>query len=74
MSLSVPSISSTSSQSNSPVTYHSPAEARLVSHFRRYIVTRLVPKNIEDNYGVGSSPMRDIFEDEATRFPPVRSI
>jgi hypothetical protein len=74
MSLSVPSVSSTSSQSNSPVTYHSPAEARLVSHFRRYIVTRLVPKNIEDNYGVGSAPIRDIFEDEATRFPPVRSI
>jgi hypothetical protein len=74
MSLSVPSVSSTSSQSNSPVTYHPPAEGRLVSHFRRYVVTRLVPKNIEDNYGVGSAPIRDIFEDEATRFPPVRSI
>jgi hypothetical protein len=74
MTLSVPSISSASSQSNSPITYHSPAEGRLVSHFRRYVVTRLVPKNIEDNYGVGSAPIRDMFEDEATRFPPVRSI
>jgi hypothetical protein len=32
-----------------------------------------VPKNIEDNYGVGSTPIRDMFEEEATRFPPVRS-
>lgn len=74
MSLSVPSVSSASSQASTPVTHYPPAEGRLVSHFRRYIVTRLVPKNIEDNYGVGSTPMRDIFEDEAARFPPVRSI
>lgn len=74
MSLSVPPASSTSSQSSTPVTYFSAAEGRLVSHFRRYIVTRLVPKHIEENYGVGSIPIRDVFEDEATRFPPVRSI
>ena len=74
MTLSVPSVSATSSQSSSPLTYFSPAEGRLVSHFRRYIVTRLVPKNIKDNYGVGSAPLSDIFEDEATRFPPVSSV
>lgn len=74
MSLSVPSVSSTSSQASTPVTYYPPAEGRLVSHFRRYIVTRLVPRNIEENHGVGSAPIRDIFEDEATRFPPVSSI
>jgi hypothetical protein len=74
MSLSIPSTSSASSQSSTPITHFPAAEGRLVAHFRRYIVTRLVPKNIEDIYGVGSVPMRDIFEDEATRFPPVRSI
>jgi hypothetical protein len=72
MSLTVPPHSSTSSQASTPVTYISAAESRLVSHFRRYIVTRLVPKNIEDNYGIGSPPIRDIFENEAARFPPVR--
>jgi len=74
MSLSIPSASSTSSQSSTPVTNFPAAEGRLVAHFRRYIVTLLVPKHIEDIYGVGSVPMRDIFEDEATRFPPVRGI
>jgi hypothetical protein len=74
MSLSIPSTSSASSQSSTPVTYFSAAEGRLVSHFRRYIVTLLVPKNIEDIYGVGSVPIRDIFEDEATRFPPVSGV
>lgn len=72
MSLTMPPPSTTSSQASSPIAYISAAEGRLVSHFRRYIVTRLVPKNIEDNYGVGSVPIRDIFENEATRFPPVR--
>lgn len=71
MSLSVPSVSSTSSQASTPVTHYSPAEGRLVSHFRRYIVTRLVPKNIEENHGVGSTPIKDIFEDEAAKFPPL---
>jgi hypothetical protein len=74
MSLSMPPSSTTPSQASTPVAFIPAAEGRLVSHFRRYIVTRLVPKDIEDNYGVGSVPIRDIFENEATRFSPVSNI
>jgi hypothetical protein len=73
MSLSMPPPSA-SLQVSTPIAYMSAAESRLVSHFRRYIVTRLVPKNIEDNYGIGSPPIRDIFENEAAKFPPVSII
>lgn len=71
MSLSVPPPLYTSPPASTPSGYITAAEGRLVLHFRRYIVTRLVPRNIEHNYGVGSTPMRDIFENEAAKFPPV---
>lgn len=71
MSLNVPPSSYTSSQPSTPTGYIPAAEGRLILHFRRYIVTRLVPRNIEYNYGVGTAPLRDIFENESAKFPPV---
>lgn len=75
MSLSIPPPSSSaSSQSTTPITYITAAESRLISHFRRYIIDRLVPKTIEDTYSGSSTPgpIREIFEMEAAKFPPVR--
>lgn len=71
MSLNVPPSSYTSSQPSTPTGYIPAAEGRLILHFRRYIVTRLVPRNIEYNYGVGTAPLRDIFDNESAKFPPV---
>lgn len=51
----------------------SAAESRLVSHFRRHIVLRLVPRVLDglatDMLTPGS--VRDMFEVESARFPPV---
>jgi len=48
-------------------------EDRFIAHFRRYIVRRLVQPLVDrqphDNIVPGST--RDVFETEATRFPPV---
>jgi len=51
----------------------SAAEARLVSHFRGYVVQRLVPPVFDglltSNLSPGST--RDVYEIESARFPPV---
>lgn len=73
MSLSMTPSSGTSSQPTTPSAYVSPSESRLVSHFRRYIVGRLVPNPLEDTPSDNLTPgsIRDLFELEATKFPPV---
>lgn len=73
MSLSITPSSATSSQPTTPVTHMTPAESRLISHFRHYIVSRLVPKDlIPASSQLNPSSTRDIFETEAAKFQPVR--
>jgi len=72
MSLSILPAMPAPSRSTTPTT-RTAAESRLVLHFRSYIIDRLVPTSIKDsrNGSPRSSPIGDIFETEANKFPPV---
>ena len=72
MSLGIPPTLPAPSRSTTP-TMRTAAESRLVLHFRSYIIDRLVPTSIKDNRNGSSrsSPIGDIFETEAKKFPPV---
>jgi hypothetical protein len=75
MSLNIPPALPVPSRSTTPTT-RTAAESRLVLHFRSYIIDRLVPSSIKDSRS-GSpapSPIGDIFENAAKKFPPVSYI